>query len=310
MSKVKVVVTRRNSSNTLTKRLMITPRKANVEMAGLRSADSMSIVTSAEHDIQQGDEIYYIQDVIDTKNLRGIWNFYGSFRDESGYEQDDVNTTPYVFKDSIDDMTAESGNPSSFKWVGHYKFGINSLSNTRDGIEIQKKYESSDSANSPIIDFSGDFDIFLWFVTSSNTNDNMTVIDNYDYINSKGLRVEVNPLNKTIKIISNIGTGAADNVITYTNATSFHNIPILLRITRQNGVFRLQIDNDEKTITSSSYSGNLNTTTNMYFFKSYHQTTGNINDTGFFGKGLQFRFYNTVIEESEAKLLYISKWSR
>ena len=306
MSKVKVVITRRDNNNALLKRLMITPRRANVEMAGLRSADSMSLVTSAEHDIQQGDEIYYIQDVIDTKNLRGIWNFYGSFRDESGYEQDDVNATPYVFKNSIDDMTSESGSPSVSKWVGHYKFGINALSTTKVGIEIEKKYEASNSANPPIIDFSGNFDIFLWFVTSSNSNDNMTVIDNYDYINSKGFRVEVNPLNKTIKIISNIGTGA-DNVITYTNTTSFHNIPILLRITRQNGVFRLQIDNDEKTITSSSYSGSLNTTTNMHFFKSYHQTTGYINDTGFFGKALQFRFYNTVLEESEAKLVYISK---
>jgi len=302
MSKVKVVSIRKDGSGNTTKRLMFTPKRASVVMAGLRASDSMSLTVSGEHDVQQGDEIYYIQDVVDTKNLRGIWNFYGGFRDESGFEQDDVNSSPYVVKDCVGDMSSDEANVG-FKFVGHYKHKITSTS--YDGIEITKKYIGDSNSNPSIIDLSGNFDVFLQFFNKSSSNIYQTLVDNYDTANSKGFRVEVNMSTNVVRITANTGSGA-DNVITYTNATTIGS-PTLLRITRQGGVFRLQINNDEKTITSSSYSGDLNTTTNMHFFKQYNQSTGYVGSTGCFIYPLQFRFYNTVLEESEAKLIYISK---
>jgi len=302
MSKVKVVSIRKDGSNNITDRLMFTPKRASVVMAGLRASDSMSLTVSGEHDVQQGDEIYYIQDVIDTKNLRGIWNFYGGFRDESGFEQDDVNSSPYVVKDCVGDMSSTESNVG-FKFTGHYKHEINSISD--DGIEITKKYVGGINSNPPIIDLSGNFDVFLQFFNKTSSNIYQTLVDNYDTANSKGFRVEVNMSTNVVRITANTGSGA-DNVITYTNATTIGS-PTLLRITRQGGVFRLHINNDEKTITSSSYSGDLNTTTNMHFFKQYNQSTGYVASTGCHIYPLQFRFYNTVLEESEAKLIYISK---
>ena len=302
MSKVKVVSIRKGTTNNITKRLMFTPKRANVVMAGLRASDSMSLTVSGEHDVQQGDEIYYIQDVVDTKNLRGIWNFYGGFRDESGFEQDDVNSSPYVVKDCVGDMSSDEANVG-FKFVGHYKHKIDSIGD--DGIEITKKYIGDSNLNPPIIDLSGNFEVFLQFFNKSSSNIYQTLVDNYDTANSKGFRVEVNMSTNVVRITANTGSGA-DNVITYTNSTTIGS-PTLLRITRQGGVFRLQINNDEKTITSSSYSGDLNTTTNMHFFKQYNQSTGYVGSTGCFIYPLQFRFYNTVLEESEAKLIYISK---
>lgn len=304
MSKVKVVSIRKDISGNTTKRLMFTPKRSSVVMAGLRASDSMSLTVSGEHDVQQGDEIYYIQDVVDTKNLRGIWNFYGGFRDESGFEQDDINSSPYVVKDCVGDMSSDEANVG-FKFVGHYKHYINTSND--DGIEITKKYIGDSNSNPPIIDLSGSFEVFLQFFNKYSTSSNVyqTLVDNYDTANSKGFRVEVNMSTNAVRITANTGAGA-DNVITYTNSTTIGS-PTLLRITRQGGVFRLHINNDEKTITNSSYSGDLNTTTNMHFFKQYNQSTGYVASTGCKIYPLQFRFYNTVLEESEAKLIYISK---
>ena len=77
MPNVKVVIIRRDSSGNMTNRIITTPKAVNVVQEGLRASDNMTMMLSAEHAVQQGDEVYYIQDNLDTTNLRGVWNFYG-----------------------------------------------------------------------------------------------------------------------------------------------------------------------------------------------------------------------------------------
>ena len=142
MANVKAVIIRRDASGNMTNRVIATPKAVNVVQEGLRASDNMTMKLSAEHAVQQGDEIYYIQDVLDVENLRGMWNFYGGFRDESGYEHDDVTTGSFhTMPDSVGSELVDgsfTGNPpvSSIDWKhkGYYKFNVSTGSD--DGVKI------------------------------------------------------------------------------------------------------------------------------------------------------------------------------
>ena len=67
MPNVKAVAIRR-SGGSMTNRVMTTPKSVNVLQEGLRASDSMTMMLSAEHAVQQGDEIYYIQDQMEMPN--------------------------------------------------------------------------------------------------------------------------------------------------------------------------------------------------------------------------------------------------
>ena len=132
MPNVKVVIIRRDSSGNMTNRIITTPKAVNVVQEGLRASDNMTMMLSAEHAVQQGDEVYYIQDNLETTNLRGIWNFYGGFRDESGYEHDDVYTSPYTMPACVGSNLVNTDTEIDWKHKGYYKFNISEASN--DGI--------------------------------------------------------------------------------------------------------------------------------------------------------------------------------
>ena len=324
MPNVKAVIIRRDSSGNITNRVMTTPKSVNVLQEGLRSSDSMTMMLSAEHAVQQGDEVYYIQDVLDTTSLKAIWNFYGGFRDESGYEHDDVYTAPHTMPDCVDSQLQGGTNSSgstdySYDWKhkGYYKFKINALSDTKNGVEITKRYKNNDTTASkiPVIDMSGDFDMIFEFKMLSNSSDSrytsQTIFDNYDHATSSGvgLKVQINPSASTVTITADDGTTetimVASSVVSYgTNVITF------LRINRQSGVFKLYFNGTEKSLTHSTNSGDLNNDKNIHLFKEYDESASPaayIDDTGFYGIPIQYRFYNTVLIDDEVKKLRISK---
>ena len=63
MPNIKAVVIRRptNSITGMTHRIMTTPKRLNVVQEGLRASDNMTMILSAEHDVQQNDEIYRLR---------------------------------------------------------------------------------------------------------------------------------------------------------------------------------------------------------------------------------------------------------
>ena len=319
MPNIKIVAIRRDSNGNMTNRVITTPKSANLVQEGLRASDNMTMTLSAEHDVQVGDEIYYIQDFIDTSSLKALWNFYGGFRDESGYEHDDVYTAPYTMPACADSLVDGSftGNPpvSSIDWKhkGYYKFLINSLSDTKNGIEITKRYKNNNTTSSkiPVIDMSGDFDMIFEFKITSNNSSSMytsqTIFDNYDHATSsgKGLKIQANPSANTITITADNGT--TETVMVASSVTTY-DVVSFLRIKRQSGVFKLYLDGVEKSLTNSTNSGDFNNDKNIHLFKEYNESTSEyIDDTGFIGIPIQYRFYTGVLDDSEVKKLQISK---
>ena len=321
MPKVKAVIIRRDSSGNMTNRVMTTPKRANLVQEGLRASDNMTMTLSAEHDVQVGDEIYYIQDYIDTTSLKAVWNFYGGFRDESGYEHDDVYTAPYTMPASVSSSLKVTESDIDWKHKGYYKFSINATSDSIGGIEITKRYKNNNVDSSgnpvassiPVIDMSGDFDMIFEFKMLSNSSNSkytsQTIFDNYDHATSsgKGLKVQINPSASTVTITADNGTTetimVASSVVSYgTNVITF------LRIKRQSGVFKLYFNGTEKSLTNSTNSGDLNNNKNIHLFKEYNESTSTyINNTGFTGIPIQFRFYNTVLGDDEVAKLKSSK---
>ena len=315
MPNVKAVIIRRDSSGNMTNRVMTTPKRANLVQEGLRASDNMTMTLSAEHDVQVGDEIYYIQDYIDTTSLKAVWNFYGGFRDESGYEHDDVYTAPYTMPASVSSSLKVTESDIDWKHKGYYKFSINATSDSIGGIEITKRYKNNNTTSSkvPVIDMSGDFDMIFEFKMLSNSSNSkytsQTIFDNYDHATSsgKGLKVQINPSASTVTITADNGTTetimVASSVVSYgTNVITF------LRIKRQSGVFKLYFNGTEKSLTNSTNSGDLNNNKNIHLFKEYNESTSTyINNTGFTGIPIQFRFYNTVLGDDEVAKLKSSK---
>lgn len=308
MSNVKAVIIRRDSTGAMTNRVMTTPKSANLVQEGLRASDNMNMTLSAEHDVQVGDEIYYIQDYIDTTSLKAVWNFYGGFRDESGYEHDDVYTAPYTMPASVSSSLKVTESDIDWRHKGYYKFLINATSNSIGGIEITKRYKNNNTTSSkvPVIDMSGDFDMIFEYRVGVNY-DLMTLFDNYDHATSsgKGLKIQLNENANNITVTADNGT--TETVMVASSIDTLNTITFL-RIKRESGIFKLFVNGTEKSLTNSTNSGDLNNDKNIHLFKEYNESTSAyINNTGFYGIPIQFRFYNTVLGDDEVAKLKASK---
>ena len=305
MPNVKAVIIRRNSSPIV--RIMTTPKSVNVKQEGLRASDNMDMMLSAEHAVQQGDEIFYIQDVLDVSSLKAVWNFYGGFRDESGYEHDDVYTAPHTMPNCVASTLVSSVSQIDWSHKGYYKFNINASSN--DGVQIEKKFKNNDTdaaTKVPVIDMSGDFDMIFQFKTT-NATDGQTLFDNYDHATSSGtgLKIVINPTSTNITITADDGT--TETIMVAGSITTLNTVTFV-RIRKQGGVFKLYLDGVEKTLTNNTNAGNLNSNQNIHFFKEYNESTSAyIANTGWGGVPIQFRFYNTVLLNDEVTKLRVSK---
>lgn len=279
--------------------------KAVVKREGSRASDNMRFAIDGSSNIQEGDEVYFIQDVIDTQNLTSLHNFYGNFRDESGYEHDDYYTGNYSMPAAVDGTTHTEMDNQTGKWKGLYKMKL-AASNSTDGLKMHRRFVKQDDSNPPIIDLSGDFDIYiaLKFQSFSSYGANPTLIDLYDSTSSKGLRIEYDHSNTDLKITSNSGSGSDNvSVVDYTFST---NANYLIRVGRIGGVIKCYINKVAQTVSNSSYSGDLNNT-NAFWYLGRKFTTSWVNDTGFKGWFQQIRTYNKFLTDNEHFKIWASK---
>jgi len=306
MPNIKAVIIRRDSSGVMTNRVMTTPKRVNLVQEGLRASDNMTMTLSAEHDVAVGDEIYYIQDSLDVTSLKAVLNFYGGFRDESGYEHDDVYTAPYTIPACVNSSLQVTESQIDWKHKGYYKFKI--ITGSNDGIEITKRFKNNNTTSSkiPVIDMSGDFDMIFEFKTTYSA-DGQILFDNYDHATSSGtgLKIVINPTSTNITITADDGT---TETIMVAGSITTNGVVTFVRISRQGGVFKLYLDGTEKSLTNSTNSGDLNNDKNIHLFKEYNESTSAyLANTGFTGVPIQFRFYTDVLLDSEVKKLQISK---
>jgi len=305
--KTKVCGIRRNSSGVIThRRFYDRIENAVIRREGSRASDNVRFSIDGVCKIQERDEVYFIQDIVDTENLTSMHNFYGNFRDESGYEHDDYYTGNYSMPACIAGTTHTEMGAQTGKWKGLYKPRLD-VSSTADGIKMHRRFKEQSNSNPPIIDLSGDFDIYLALKFNSVTQTQYktpTLIDLYDSTSSKGLRLEYDHDNTDVKITINNGSGS-DNicVIDYTFST---NTNYLIRVGRKGGVIKCSINNQEQTVSNSSYTGDLNNS-NAYWYLGKKFTTSWVNNTGFNGWFQQLRTYNKYLSSDDAFKIWASK---
>ena len=305
--KTKVCGIRRNSSGVIThRRFYDRIENAVIRREGSRASDNVRFSIDGVCKIQERDEVYFIQDIVDTENLTSMHNFYGNFRDESGYEHDDYYTGNYSMPACVAGTTHTEMGAQTGKWKGLYKPRLD-VSSTADGIKMHRRFKEQSNSNPPIIDLSGDFDIYLALKFNSVTQTQYktpTLIDLYDSTSSKGLRLEYDHDNTDVKITINNGSGS-DNicVIDYTFST---NTNYLIRVGRKGGVIKCSINNQEQTVSNSSYTGDLNNS-NAYWYLGKKFTTSWVNNTGFNGWFQQLRTYNKYLSSDDAFKIWASK---
>jgi len=305
--KTKVCGVRRSSSGVIThRRFYDRIENAVIRREGSRASDNVRFSIDGVCKIQERDEVYFIQDIVDTENLTSMHNFYGNFRDESGYEHDDYYTGNYSMPACIAGTTHTEMGAQTGKWKGLYKPRLD-VSSTTDGIKMHRRFKEQSNSNPPIIDLSGDFDIYLALKFNSVTQTQYktpTLIDLYDSTSSKGLRLEYDHDNTDVKITINNGSGS-DNicVIDYTFST---NTNYLIRVGRKGGVIKCSINNQEQTVSNSSYTGDLNNS-NAYWYLGKKFTTSWVNNTGFNGWFQQLRTYNKYLSSDDAFKIWASK---
>ena len=284
MTNVKCCQLRYNTSGTLTRRVFITPESSIIRREGVKAIDTGEFVFSNESNIEDGDEIYYIQDIVPVNTLKGIWNFWGSFRDESGYHNDDYVSGTYSLPSCATKHLRTTG-----KFRGKSCFQINASSN--DGVKIPNKQNSN---SSPTLDMSGDFDIYFWF-QSLNT---ATAMLFEKHTSSTGIKVSTNSSNDTVTVTCNSTTITTSAV----TGVDFTAAPVLLRVCRSGDSVKVYLNNQLGG--SGTVSASMDTTADLYLFKEFDSSyTG----TGFYGYVHQLRWYNSCLSADNASRIFSGK---
>lgn len=162
MSRVKLLVEKKNSSGVATVasggRFPAKILTAHIKNDGDRAVDSAEFSIPIISEVNEGDHIKYIQDDVDTTSLIGLWNFNGSTRDESGYDNDgnDGTHTAVMNKSAID---GGSGDQME-EYIKDNMVGLNFDGN--DIVTIPNKTHLV-TGTPNVLNFSGMFDIFLRF---------------------------------------------------------------------------------------------------------------------------------------------------
>lgn len=121
---------------------------ADVLLEGERGVDIATFKVRPDELVSNGDEVFYIQDIVDTIYLRGCWNFQGNCRDESGYKQDGNDGT--YTADFID-------NPSAI----YTRNSPRVIRFNASGERVTVTNKNFPATSNKIMDFSGQFDIVL-----------------------------------------------------------------------------------------------------------------------------------------------------
>ena len=157
MATNKLLVEKKDTSGTVIDRFPVNIISARVRQDGDRAVDTAEFVIPITEEVNEGDDLKYIQDDVDVDNLVACWNFHGSTRDESGYDNDGDDGTHDV------DLTAErySLNKEFVRDVQPVAY-FNPTQQTTPYVTIANKTHLV-TGNPNVLDFSGEFDIFLRF---------------------------------------------------------------------------------------------------------------------------------------------------
>ena len=162
--------------------------KATVRRDGARTIDTADITLAGGAVVDLDDKVSYIQDDVPLTNLLAIWNFQGSYRDESGFHHDGTRTSP---TNPDEGFVVPNEQTNTLKYRGNY--GLN-FTATGQKVTVADKNMASDKTNASL-DFRGQFDIIINFKNNANpdlsgfNSSPMILFSKYDTTNSRGVEI-------------------------------------------------------------------------------------------------------------------------
>ena len=286
MSKAKLLVEKKNSSGVATVasggRFPAKIITAHVKNDGDRAVDSAEFLIPMSSEVNEGDTVRYIQDDVETDSLIGLWNFNGSSRDESGYDNDGNDGTHTAQMNREDSVTTE-------EYTKDNKVGAD-FQNGTDVITIPNKtHLVTDSPN--VLNFSGLFDFFLRFRYSDGVDTKQIVFSKRS--STTGIEIGYDASHHVIVEIT-----SSSSTTTITGTTSVENTMHLIRVRRNAaGLVQLFINGTEEG-TAITNTTDLTVTGNGFFGADY---LGN-NDTNDLFLTM-IRIYKDNLSDADADIL-------
>ena len=292
-------------------------RHAEVSRDGLRAVDSGVFEVPSKVAVNIGDEYKYIQDIADTKNLRGAYLFQGSVLDESGYNVDPIDQTHGSITgfDNFDGFDYSLNTTSNHKFKGFY----DGEASGKAAI-LENKFESN--GTTPIHNFAGDFEIYAW-VTSPSSGSAGTIYSKID-TNGVGIRLDLGKSGSNyfayLAFRNNSG-GSSQTMSTSSSKSVGTSKTVLIRLQRIGNTFNLYLvdgtedvpfDSVNATYTNSTHStGSFNVTQQATLGSRANAWSGNnvTGTTGKFGGELhQVRVYcGGILDSVSAEQIFSSR---
>ena len=167
--------------------------KAEIERQGTRTIDTANITFAGGAIVEINDTVSYIQDDVPLNDLVAIWNFQGSYKDESGFHHDGTRVLTNLTNTNPDEgfviPNFHLGNTKKYRTNYGLKFDA-----AGQKVIVADKNMASDKTNASL-DFRGQFDIIINFKNQANPNlsefnsSPMILFSKYDTTNSRGVEV-------------------------------------------------------------------------------------------------------------------------
>jgi len=291
MSKAKLLVEKKNSSGGVTERFPAKIITAHVKNDGDRAVDSAEFLIPISSEVNEGDVIKYIQDDVDTTSLIGLWNFNGSTRDESGYDNDgnDGTHTATLNETNTYNNDAASSGALYNEYTRDNKVVL-IINGNSEFVTIPNKTHLV-TGNPNVLNFSGMFDIFLRF-------ENSGVPDNIEFIFSKrsattGIEIAYDASHHILVHIT-----SSSSTSTITGTTDTEGTMPLVRIRRNAaGLVQLFVNGVEEG-TAITNTTDLTVTSNGFFGADYQG-----NGVGDELHLAMLRIYKDNLSDSDADIL-------
>ena len=250
------------TSGVVTRQQKVPVINSRVKREGRRAVDTAEILLSGDFTTEQNYDLKYIQDIADVNYLNFIVNYQQSPRDEAGYD-----IWEHATNGSVTYVKEGSG-------VGKFRHRfVANFNGTSNYIEYTNPVTAPlpvSSATPNVIDFSADFDIFVWFQrVSGESGDSEHCLfskwDNGGSGNGLELFYKVGNFSTTddhiILRVRNNGTTASDIISANPSSSPVHGsftVWTLVRVKRVAGVISISVGgtNTKKPLTQHVTSNN------------------------------------------------------
>ena len=138
--------------------------KAVIERNGSRAIDSASITLAGGAIVEINDIVSYIQDDVPLNDLVALWNFQGSYKDESGFHHDGTRTAPTNPDEGF--VVPNDNNGNTKKYRGNYGLMFDAVGQKVIVADKNMSTTGSGATSSKTdasLDFRGQFDIIINF---------------------------------------------------------------------------------------------------------------------------------------------------